>query len=439
VAGGAVWFAGVALLVAALPLTFILVGAALFQDGPAAAAFVLFLGLVPVALGVALAHVGRPGFWRRSIPVRDLWKMPGAAGVALLLVTVPAVFVAGQAGLAVALVALCVYPVLDVPRLLTRPSWWRGAAVSAAVWLLVFGLMLATLEGAAPIGEAGMLFLLPAMMYPAVLAISGVVRLAGIGLGRPAESGVRLVAILGAVACGLMVAVPVTTSLIPVAVEKVTGNTVGHTVYSEDGTVVSASTADVVVHLASGGTEPVGFGAGTKFDFRGPGSPVANEAAGPSWLKPGQRIGLEYAYRAHKAQASLVTIWVERKGCAQNARWTAAAAQQPGPGEPSLAGTTWRSRRLSQQSSSPAQSTTLEFLADRTLAYQDEGGTRYTNGLWKQAGSVVLAELNDCYAAYEGEIRGEEITGEFSNEVGFREAWTARRTVVGVAATAAAR
>ena len=35
-------------------------------------------------------------------------------------------------------------------------------------------------------------------------------------------------------------------------------------------------------------------------------------------------------------------------------------------------------------------------------------------------------EVNDCYAEYEGRIEGDAIKGEFRNEAGAREEWTAR-------------
>ena len=78
---------------------------------------------------------------------------------------------------------------------------------------------------------------------------------------------------------------------------------------------------------------------------------------------------------------------------------------------------------------SPHEITTLEFVDHTRLAYQrlGDGGARYTDGLWRQNGSAVLIELNDCYAVYEGRIEGDEIKGDFSNEVGARASWIARR------------
>jgi hypothetical protein len=48
----------------------------------------------------------------------------------------------------------------------------------------------------------------------------------------------------------------------------------------------------------------------------------------------------------------------------------------------------------------------------------------------------VLIEVNDCYAEYEGRIAGDEMKGEFSNEMGARDTWIARRSRLSVSATA---
>jgi hypothetical protein len=72
--------------------------------------------------------------------------------------------------------------------------------------------------------------------------------------------------------------------------------------------------------------------------------------------------------------------------------------------------------------------TVLEFLADNMPASQDQWGAKDTNSHWRQNGAAVLIEINDCYAEYEGQIEGDDIKGEFSNEVGARAGWTARST-----------
>lgn len=438
-AGRAVSAAGASLVVVSLPLTLILFGAALFQDGPGAAVFVLFFGAVPIALGVGMAHLGTRGFWRRPVAVRDVWRMPGAAGVAIALVSVPLILLMrGEGAIFVALAALCLYPLLDVPRILARPSWWRGAIVSAVVWLLVFMGLTAAVESVRRLGDDAMIFLLPFTMYPLVLGISGLVRLEGRVRGRPHESGPRIAAILGVVACGLLVGGPVTLSMIPFVIEKITGNSPRNTVYSENGDVVSSVPGQVSVRLAGERPKSFRLGLETKFDFRGPGSPLVKGSPGPDWLIAGQRVGLEYITRGGEAQAQLVTIWIDRKGCKGDAKWTA-GSRNPAASPlaiPSLTGTTWESRFGSGDGVGQHEGDTFEFLEGNRLAYRTGSGPRYTDGAWRQDGPAVLVEVNDCYAEYEGRIEGDEIKGQFSNEVGARDTWTARRSRDSVSATA---
>jgi hypothetical protein len=56
------------------------------------------------------------------------------------------------------------------------------------------------------------------------LAISGFVRLEGRLRGRPRESGPRIAAIPVASAYGLAVGVPLALGMIPVVMQKITGN-----------------------------------------------------------------------------------------------------------------------------------------------------------------------------------------------------------------------
>jgi hypothetical protein len=82
-----------------------------------------------------------------------LWRLPGAAGVAIALVTIPLIAITGEAGVFVALAALCLYPILDVPRTLARPSWWRAAIVSAIVWVVVFVTVVGIADSVGHLGE----------------------------------------------------------------------------------------------------------------------------------------------------------------------------------------------------------------------------------------------------------------------------------------------
>ncbi|HEU0091696.1 MAG TPA: hypothetical protein VFS78_06270, partial [Vicinamibacteria bacterium] len=372
--GRAVSAAGAILVVLALSFTLILCGAALFQDGPVAFVFVLIFGSVPIALGVGMAHLGTRGYWSRSIDVRGLWRMPGAAGVAIALVSLPLIFLLPDVSILIAFVALCLYPILDVPRILARPSWWRGAIVSALVWLAVFAGLGAAVESVRHPGDDSMIFLVPFMMYPLVLGISGLVRLEGRVRGRPSASSVRMAAILGVAACALLVGVPITMSIIPVVLEKITGYSPPNTVYSENGDVLTAAPGQVSVRLTGGDTKSFRLGPETKFDFRGPGSPlVKGPAAGPAWLTAGQRVGLEYVIRHREAQAQYVTIWIERKGCKDDANWAAAVSRTgpaPPPGTPGLAGTTWDGEIGSPDAPGGPARTTFEFLAGNGLAWR---------------------------------------------------------------------
>ncbi len=133
-----------------------------------------------------------------------------------------------------------------------------------------------------------------------------------------------------------------------------------------------------------------------------------------------------------------MTIWIERKGCKDDAKWTAAVSHTgpaPPPGAPGLAGTTWDGEIGSPDAPGGPVRTTFEFLAGNGLAWRSRGGTRYTDGGWRQDGALVLIEVNDCYAEYEGRKEGDEIKGEFSNIEGARDTWTARRNQDSVSVT----
>jgi hypothetical protein len=421
--------AGAFLVVVALAFALIFLGAALFQDGPLAGVMAFLVCLVPVAVGIGIAQLGTPGYWRRPLDLRDFWRRPGVAGVAIAFVSIPLVILWPDYALLIATLALCLYPLLDVPRILARPSWWRAAAVSGFVWLVVFVTMMGVVEAVRHPREDAMIFLLPFSMYPMVLGISGLVRVGGHLWPVARPSGPRLTLILSVVAGGLLVGIPVSLSVIPVLVGKITGNSPRNSVTSEDGDVVSAGPGEFSVRLASGSTKSFRLDPETKFDFRGPGSDrVTGPPAGPSWLQAGQRVGLEYVTRGYVDRAERVNIWVERKGCRGSDNWEAALAPVAPPRTPvaSLIGSTWASRRASQAAGDRGESTTFEFLAGNHLTYQNAGGTKYTDGAWKQEGPAVRIEVNDCYAEYEGRIEGDAIKGEFRNEAGAREEWTAR-------------
>lgn len=248
-----------------------------------------------------------------SLP--DLLRRPGAAGVVIALVCVPLILVLRDGtAVFVAFAGLCLYPLLDAPRLLLRPSWWLAALISVVVWFVVFVLLMATVDKVEPLREGAMIFMLPMVTYPLGLLISGLVRLERRLRGLPHESGQRTAAVLVTLVCGGFVVVPALLNTIPGITERITGNTPSNTVYTGDGEVVSATPGQVTVRFGGGKIEALSLDPDTKFGFLGPGWRMQTTPASPAWFKPGQRVGLDYAYREHVAHAARVSIWVEAPG-----------------------------------------------------------------------------------------------------------------------------
>lgn len=78
----------------------------------------------------------------------------------------------------VAFLGICAYSVIDPVLNVTRRSWWVGALISFAAWLVLFPVLCVAAEAMHRIGETGMIFVLPIMGYPVMLGISGLVKLA---------------------------------------------------------------------------------------------------------------------------------------------------------------------------------------------------------------------------------------------------------------------
>ena len=228
---------GAILIVVSLPLGLIIAGGALSKDGIVAAVFVLILFALPVALGMWLARVGSPGIWRRPVTLRDAWRLPGTAGVAIGLMSIVLILTFPAAGFPIAFAALCLYPIVDAPRTVARSSWLGAALVSTLVWVVVFAAVTSTSNGPAP-GRG--LDDLPGAVHdvPARLRVGLVGSKAGCTAGRAKRP--RASRPPGAAACTLLVGVPVTMNMIPAVLEKVTGIPRQH-VYSADGVVVLAA------------------------------------------------------------------------------------------------------------------------------------------------------------------------------------------------------
>jgi len=361
--------------------------------------------------------------------LRSLVQKPGGTGLAIAAVTLPLIFLLPDVAALIVLAALLVYPLLDAPRTLGGKSWWRAALIAVPVWFVVFVGLIAAVDSVRPLRDDAMVYLAPFMLYPLALALAGFVRLEGRINARPADSGPRTATKVIAVTCALLLVFPLVSGMIPVLQEKFTGNTPANTSYSNDGEVISATSDRVDVRFGDGKVEPIRFGPETKFDFWGPGSPLVEGVAGAPWLTPGQRLNVGYVYRDHEARADHIHIWIERKGCARDEKWLAAGKATASPPESaqSLAGTTWEGTIAVRNGPEPVETTVFELMAEHQAAYQDRGGGRQTDAQWRQNGAAVIIEINDCYAKYEGTVAGNDINGEFSNEMGARTPWTAHR------------
>jgi hypothetical protein len=359
-----------------------------------------------------------------SLPA--LLRRPALLGLVIGAVSLPLVLVSGPAGPLVAFAALCLYPLLVTPLTVAQPSWWRAAILSTLVWLAVFSILGGTASARRHLGDDAMIFLVPFMMYPLALSIAALVRLERKVRGRPAASGLRAAVLLGGLACALLVGFPLAMNLLPFVAERVTGNSPPNSVIAADGVVTDATGEGFVASLG-GRSESLRITPETRFGFTGSGKPPADAPAGPSWLKAGQRVSLEYVFRGHRAEARYVGVVIERAGCAGDPKWAAAQAGSPAPTDgASLSGTRWYGWDGEADAPAPDRRTLFEFLEGGRLAYTDSG-TRRTRAGWRQSGSTVLIEINDCYAMYEARVDGDEMKGEFSNEKGARRPWAARR------------
>lgn len=86
---------------------------------------------------------------------------------------------------------------------------------------------------------------------------------------------------------------------------------------------------------------------------------------------------------------------------------------------PSLASTAW------DYFDPDGETMLLEFQSEGELTWT-EFGERYTDGTWKQAGSLAYFEVNDKYAQYKGKISGGTMSGEAQNIRGKKWSWSAR-------------
>ena len=358
------------------------------------------------------------GGWKRSF----LRSAPGI-GLVTVLLTLPFILlVPANRAWVVAFVVLCIYPVVEAPRNAGRPSWWLGAMVSFVVWVFVMGVLVQAADERARLRESSMVFIVPAMMFPLVLLVSGLVRLYRRARGLSREGGTRVATLLGGTLCGLMIGVPTALNVIPALIENRTGNTPPNTILTTPRNDVGHADAHQLTLQGAGyGPRTFLITPETRYGFLGSGK-HPDDSKALDWLKPGQSISVEYVFRDHVAQARRVTVWVDRTGCAGDTRWNAMAPPAP---DATLTGSRWEGRRAP-----PGQAedlTTFLFLPGGNLRYGTSNDYTNPNGAWKQQGALVLIQVNDCYALYEARREGDGMAGEFSNERGWRQPWTAVR------------
>jgi hypothetical protein len=181
----------------------------------------------------------------------------------------------------------------------------------------------------------------------------------------------------------LFVVVPLALTMIPAVTMALTWNSPPNWEFADEGEVLSATPEQVTVRLDRAKTEVFRLAPDTTFAFQGPGWKMVQGEPGPSWLKVPQRVGVHYVYRNRMAEAQRVTIWVERKGCAGNAKWMAAiqALGTSSPAARTLTGTTWASL-IGPERPGPYERG-VEFRADNVLALDVFNGID-TNGSWSR-------------------------------------------------------
>ena len=168
------------------------------QDAVAGLVLFMLLGAVPVALGLSMAHRGDPGIGRRFL--RDIrtnlaqLRQPSNLAAALTTsfglafaigaVTLVLMFIDRRRAPITAMFGLTVFSAVDPILVLTRNSWWLGAAMSAGTWMMLLLVLVITAQAMQPMGEGSLIFLLPMMVFGGVLALSALIRLV-MYLGTP--------------------------------------------------------------------------------------------------------------------------------------------------------------------------------------------------------------------------------------------------------------
>jgi hypothetical protein len=73
-------------------------------------------------------------------------------------------------------IALTIFSSIDPLANIARRSWWGGAFVSAASWFVLFLVTALTSDAVSNQPAVQLGFILPLMVYPVVMALSGLIR-----------------------------------------------------------------------------------------------------------------------------------------------------------------------------------------------------------------------------------------------------------------------
>jgi hypothetical protein len=151
----------------------------------------LLISAIPVAVGLRIAHAGDPELGPRFVKdlrsvvvaLRDpvsrkrILRTSVGHATAVALVAVPLMLTVRVVSPLTAFVATMEFSLVDPVLNVWRRSWWLGAFISTATWVVLFFAIANLAEKLAPMREAGMVFILPMMAFPVVLGLSGVARL----------------------------------------------------------------------------------------------------------------------------------------------------------------------------------------------------------------------------------------------------------------------
>ena len=159
----------------------------------------LLLSAIPLLGGLRIARTGDPEIGRLFIG--DLRARVGqlrnpltlvrtSAGLALAvaLVSVPAMIIWRDAAPIIGPFALTVFSLVDPLTNIGRRTWWAGAFVSAASCFVLFLVTAVTTDAVTNQPDVQIGFILPLMVYPATMALSGLIRFLQ-WLGIPSRDG----------------------------------------------------------------------------------------------------------------------------------------------------------------------------------------------------------------------------------------------------------